>query len=203
MSLPPSRTAAPRCSTAPVPVVFIDVHSARSRGCRASLGDDVAGGRLAARHLLELGHRDIGFIGDVSENPFGFTSSRDRQRGRRAELARRRRRACGPSGSGLARTAATRRATWRARMLTRDDRPDGDLRRQRHAGARRHRRGPRAGPPRSGRPVGDRLRRHRGRRLRRADDRPPAALRVGPRGAPSCSSPRSAAASDGAAASSS
>ena len=65
-------------------------------------------------------------------------------------------------------------------MLTGDRRPTRDLHGQRHAGARRHRRGPRARPPRPRRPVRHRLRRHRGRRLRRADDGPPAAVRVRP-----------------------
>ena len=46
-------------------------------------GDDVAGGRIAADHLVALGHRRIGFIGDAPENPFEFTSSHDRRRARR------------------------------------------------------------------------------------------------------------------------
>jgi LacI family transcriptional regulator len=51
------------------------------------IGDDVAGGALAARHLLDLGHRRIAFIGDAVEDPFGFTSSADREVGFRRELA--------------------------------------------------------------------------------------------------------------------
>jgi DNA-binding LacI/PurR family transcriptional regulator len=43
---------------------------------------------MAARHLLDLGHRSIAFIGDAVADPFGFTSSRDRERGFRDELAR-------------------------------------------------------------------------------------------------------------------
>jgi DNA-binding LacI/PurR family transcriptional regulator len=88
MSLPPQPAAAASLRAAPVPVVFIDVHSDAIAGLPRVLGDDVAGGRLAARHLVELGHRDIAFIGDVAENPFGFTSSRDRQQGVSDELAR-------------------------------------------------------------------------------------------------------------------
>ncbi len=42
---------------------------------------------MAARHLLDLGHRQIGFIGDAVEDPFGFTSSRDREAGLTRELA--------------------------------------------------------------------------------------------------------------------
>jgi LacI family transcriptional regulator, galactose operon repressor len=48
--------------------------------------DDVAGGALAARHLLEAGHRHIAFVGDVEENPFGFASSERRLEGFRDEL---------------------------------------------------------------------------------------------------------------------
>jgi DNA-binding LacI/PurR family transcriptional regulator len=49
--------------------------------------DDVAGGRLATRHLIDLGHRKIGFVGDYLENPFNFVSSRDRYHGYRQSLA--------------------------------------------------------------------------------------------------------------------
>lgn len=41
------------------------------------LPDDVGGGRVAARHLLELGHRDIVFLGGVEDVP----ATRDRERG--------------------------------------------------------------------------------------------------------------------------
>jgi DNA-binding LacI/PurR family transcriptional regulator len=49
-------------------------------------GDDVSGGAMAARHLVDLGHRSIGFIGDAVRDPFGFTSSHDREFGVRREL---------------------------------------------------------------------------------------------------------------------
>ena len=44
-------------------------------------GDDVAGGALAGRYLFTLGHRAIGFVADSFDNPYGFTSSRDRYAG--------------------------------------------------------------------------------------------------------------------------
>ena len=53
--------------------------------------DDVAGGRMATGHLIGLGHRRIGFVGDMTfaKPPagLGFTSSADRLRGYRQALA--------------------------------------------------------------------------------------------------------------------
>jgi DNA-binding LacI/PurR family transcriptional regulator len=87
MSLPPPATAVPVVGQSPVPVIFIDVHTPSVASMPRVTGDDVAGGALAARHLLDLGHRSIGFVGDAVEDPFGFTSSRDREHGLRRELA--------------------------------------------------------------------------------------------------------------------
>jgi DNA-binding LacI/PurR family transcriptional regulator len=88
VSLPPPPDVVPVLARAPVPVVFVDVHADAISGLPRVMGDDVAGGALAARHLLELGHRAIGFIGDAVSDPFGFTSSRDREAGMANELAR-------------------------------------------------------------------------------------------------------------------
>lgn len=88
MSLPPAPEAVAALARAAVPVVFIDVHVPWVAMMPRVVGDDVAGGGMAARHLLELGHRAIGFVGDAPENPFSFTSSRDRQAGMTQELAR-------------------------------------------------------------------------------------------------------------------
>jgi len=51
---------------------------ARHDGLPAVVVDDVAGGELATRYLLELGHRRIAFIGDKPPDEFRFDSSRDR-----------------------------------------------------------------------------------------------------------------------------
>jgi DNA-binding LacI/PurR family transcriptional regulator len=88
MSLPPPTGVARQTSRASVPVVFIDVHTSAVANSPRVIGDDAAGGALAGRHLVELGHRAIAFIGDALEDPFGFTSSRDRQDGLARELAR-------------------------------------------------------------------------------------------------------------------
>ena len=45
--------------------------------------DDVAGGQQAAAYLISLGHHRIGYIGDLFETAFNFTSSRDRYQGYR------------------------------------------------------------------------------------------------------------------------
>jgi DNA-binding LacI/PurR family transcriptional regulator len=43
--------------------------------------DDVEGGKIATDHLLSLGHRRIGFIGDNSHSAMGMPSSRNRYLG--------------------------------------------------------------------------------------------------------------------------
>ena len=88
MSLPPPDAALPALSRGLVPVVFIDVHTPSISAMPRVVGDDLAGGALAARHLLDLGHTAIGFVGDALLDPFGFTSSRDREQGLIDELAR-------------------------------------------------------------------------------------------------------------------
>ena len=87
MSLPPSSDVVANLDRAPVPVVFIDVHTPSVGNMPRVIGDDVAGGALAAQHLLKLGHRAIGFIGDAVSSPFGFTSSTDREAGFTRELS--------------------------------------------------------------------------------------------------------------------
>jgi DNA-binding LacI/PurR family transcriptional regulator len=87
MSLPPPTEAVPLLGQSPVPVVFIDVHTPSVASMPRVIGDDVAGGAIAARHLMDLGHTAIAFIGDAVADPFGFTSSRDRERGLTDELA--------------------------------------------------------------------------------------------------------------------
>ena len=82
LSLPPMDTVVPTLLRSPVPVVFIDVHTPSVDRMPRVVGDDSAGGALAARHLL-----DLGFIGDAVADPFGFTSSRDREAGLTRALA--------------------------------------------------------------------------------------------------------------------
>jgi LacI family transcriptional regulator len=48
--------------------------------------DDVAGGMLATRHLIELGHERIAFVGDTTDPGLGFVSSDRRRDGYRRAL---------------------------------------------------------------------------------------------------------------------
>lgn len=69
-----------------VPVVLVDGdHPALTTLSRVVV-DDEAGGHAATRHLIGLGHRRIGFLGDAVAPGFGFTSSRDRYRGYKRAL---------------------------------------------------------------------------------------------------------------------
>ena len=50
-------------------------------GSRSSAATTSRAARSAGRYLFTLGHRSIGFVADSFENPYGFTSSRDRYTG--------------------------------------------------------------------------------------------------------------------------
>lgn len=78
ISLIPPDEEVRRLRAAGIPCVLID---ARHDGLPGVVIDDVAGGELATQHLLDLGHRQIAFIGDKPVDPFRFHSSRDRTRG--------------------------------------------------------------------------------------------------------------------------
>jgi DNA-binding LacI/PurR family transcriptional regulator len=74
-----------------VPLVTVD---ALTPGVPQTITDDVAGGRLATDHLLSLGHRRIGFVGDTmrgaaaaSRIGLGFVTSQHRLAGYRQALA--------------------------------------------------------------------------------------------------------------------
>jgi DNA-binding LacI/PurR family transcriptional regulator len=88
ISLPLSREQLAQFGRAGVTLVSID---AVIPGVPRTIIDNVAGGRLAADHLIGLGHRRIGFVGDAAfARPpagLGFTSSADRLRGYRQALA--------------------------------------------------------------------------------------------------------------------
>ncbi|MCP4540765.1 MAG: LacI family transcriptional regulator [Chloroflexi bacterium] len=78
ISLSPHDAEVEHFLQAGVPTVLIDAyHPCLSRVVIA----DVDGGRMATQHLIDLGHRQIGYVSDWVENPFNFVSSRDRYQG--------------------------------------------------------------------------------------------------------------------------
>jgi LacI family transcriptional regulator len=83
VSLPPPARELARIVDAGVPVVLLD---ARGEDVPMVVTDDVEGGRIATRHLVDLGHERIAFIGEAPNNPFGFTSTALRERGYLAVL---------------------------------------------------------------------------------------------------------------------
>jgi LacI family transcriptional regulator len=86
--LPLSRDHLDQFARAGVALVGVD---AVNPGVPQTVIDDAAGGRLATGHLIALGHRRIGFVGDMpfSRPPagLGFTSSANRLRGYKQALA--------------------------------------------------------------------------------------------------------------------
>lgn len=71
-------------AVAGIRVVLVD---AAIRGVPHTVVDDVRGGVMATSHLIRLGHRRIGFIGDMGGRGLGFSSTADRLRGYRGALA--------------------------------------------------------------------------------------------------------------------
>lgn len=65
------------------PVVLLDAHHPGLPSVRT---DDVAGGMLATRHLVELGHERIAFVGDRPQIGMGFVASDRRRDGYRLAL---------------------------------------------------------------------------------------------------------------------
>jgi len=83
VAFPPSDEYVERFAAAGLPAVLInDSPTCLSR----VMIDDVKGGAMATRHLLELGHRKVAYISDPLTTPFNFTSSRYRYQGYRQAL---------------------------------------------------------------------------------------------------------------------
>src|SRR6266702_1152386 len=84
VSLRLSRQQLESFQRAGVPLVTVDV---LAPGVPQTVTDNVTGGRLATEHLLSLGHRRIGFVGDtarpMSATNLGFTASQHRLTGYR------------------------------------------------------------------------------------------------------------------------
>jgi LacI family transcriptional regulator len=84
VSLAPRDDEADALLAAGAPVVLVDAQHPR---LPRVVTDDAQGGELATRHLLELGHERIAFLGDESDPRYGFVSSRLRCEGYRRALA--------------------------------------------------------------------------------------------------------------------
>ncbi len=120
VSLTPDGDVRRRLLEADFPVVWID---AKVQGHVSLFIDNAEGGRLAADHLLSLGHEAIAFIGDdEAHSGFGFTSAAERLRGVTSALAERglelRNCLTGPHSKDVARELAVQ-------LLTGRDRPTG------------------------------------------------------------------------------
>jgi DNA-binding LacI/PurR family transcriptional regulator len=87
ISLPPRDEDVPVLARSAVPVVLIDTNHPSLSLLDRVVTDDMTGGRLATQHLIELGHRHIGYISDPFALPFKFTASYDRYQGYRQALA--------------------------------------------------------------------------------------------------------------------
>src|SRR5436305_8198416 len=85
VSLIPPDEEVRRLSAGSIPCVLIDAHHDR---LPSVVIDDVGGGELATRYLLDLGHRSIAVLGDKPVDPFRFQSSGDRTIGYERALAR-------------------------------------------------------------------------------------------------------------------
>lgn len=84
VSLPLQPAEAAALARAAFPTVLLDT---AAEGLPSVTIDDREGGRLATRHLLDLGHRRIGFVGEPGDSPFGFTAVAHREEGYMAALA--------------------------------------------------------------------------------------------------------------------
>jgi DNA-binding LacI/PurR family transcriptional regulator len=84
ISLPLVGDEGDRLVNARFPTVLIDtVHAGLPSVCI----DDRAGGALATRHLISLGHRRIAFVSEPPHNAFGFIAGARREEGFRATMA--------------------------------------------------------------------------------------------------------------------
>ena len=86
ISLSPRDDDVEQLAHSTVPIVLVDANHPSLKSLNRVITDDVAGGRAATQHLIDLGHTRIGYISDPIETPFNFTSSHDRLKGYRQAL---------------------------------------------------------------------------------------------------------------------
>jgi LacI family transcriptional regulator len=83
VSLPLQPEEGDRLAGARFPTVLVDTSHPKLPSVRI---DDRAGGALATRHLIELGHRRIAFVGEQPHSAFGFVASAHREDGYRRAM---------------------------------------------------------------------------------------------------------------------
>lgn len=86
ISLIPNKEGLDLLMQSEVPVVFIDAIPPSENSLSKVVTDDIEGGYKATNHLISLGHQRIAIISDLIDNPFKFTSSRDRLHGYRLAM---------------------------------------------------------------------------------------------------------------------
>jgi LacI family transcriptional regulator len=86
IALSPRNEDIPYLALVDVPIILVDANHPSLQRLNRVIINDVDGGKKATQHLIDLGHRRIGFISDFLETPFNFTSNRDRYTGYREAL---------------------------------------------------------------------------------------------------------------------
>ena len=81
ISIAPNRESLDKIETGGTTIVLIDVNDDSLRAFNRVVVDDIEGGAKATQHLIDLGHRQIGFISDPLEGSEYFTSSQHRHKG--------------------------------------------------------------------------------------------------------------------------
>lgn len=84
ISVSPDRAELSQIQRSRLPVVLVDAHN---RSLPRIVCDDLEGGRIAATHLVDLGHRRVAFIGDPPRPSLGVRSSSMRRDGVEEVLA--------------------------------------------------------------------------------------------------------------------
>jgi DNA-binding LacI/PurR family transcriptional regulator len=83
LSLPLRPDEGERLAEAHFPTVLLDTHHPALPSVTIN---DRLGGMMSTRHLIDLGHDRIAFVGEPHRNPFGFIASRDREEGYRSAM---------------------------------------------------------------------------------------------------------------------
>jgi DNA-binding LacI/PurR family transcriptional regulator len=84
VSLPLQVEEGDRLARARFPTVLVDTAHPSLPSVR---NDDRAGGELATKHLLDLGHTRIAFVGEQPQSAFGFVASAHREEGYRRAIS--------------------------------------------------------------------------------------------------------------------